>query len=409
MPNTFGTSAVQVPLIDSRHAQTYRQRFMREDVRELSYANGLYVPCGGLPARGWILLSRKDYDLIIGYGTSYQLHLDACDGVTPEIVLGNLAIVQSQCISTGILDDPNAVFLVELTDARGVLSNPWFEFPTKSYYNVLSPAYPQNYYVASLNAGTAWTWSGMIENLWDQMGTFLGTYPGLPDVPAGTPTNWNLPGVSAWKSLTMILDHLGMGVSCDLTQAEPYGIISMGDSDAAFDTLTAKYSGRVQDDANWTGIGSGRVPGTVVVYFRRVNQYYGTEETVRRDSDQWATSAVYPVSVAAPAFFTGAAGTGFLYDDFPVRYDVDNVPLAADVVTATAIAAERVSQYFDLIYSRTSGQLLRTYTGALPFYAGSQVDGVSWRQDIRGNRNRAGWTTQIIRGDVPKMWSEIYP
>lgn len=243
----------------------------------------------------------------------------------------------------------------------------------------------------------------MIQSLWDQMGDFLGAFPGLPYVPGGTPTNWNLPGVSAWKSLNIALYHLGMGISCDLTSSEPYGIVSLGADDATFTNLTTLYSGRLQDDWEWIDTGSGRVPGTVIVYFRRVNQYYGTEETVTRTTNQWATDPVYAVPVSAPPFFVGATGTGYLWDDFVVRYDVDGNPLAADIAFANSRAIERVKQYFDLIYSRTSGAMRRTYAGVLPFYAGSQVDGVCWRQDMR---SRAGWETQVIRGE---LWKEVYP
>ncbi len=178
----------------------------------------------------------------------------------------------------------------------------------------------------------------------------------------------------------------------------------MGASDAAFDALTVKWATNLQDDLDWIDVGAGRVPGTVIVYFRRVNQYYGTEETVRRDSLQWATNSVYSVPIAAPAFFAGAIGTHSLYDDFAIRYDANGNPLAADMATAQAIAAERVSQYFDVIYSATSGCMDRTYAGVLPFYAGSQVDGVCFRQDFRDN-SREGWRTQVRRGG---LWEVVY-
>lgn len=400
-PNSFGLSSFQVPLIDPRDARKYRQRFRRDALPQLDLANSLYIPLGKPSVRGWILLSHSDYDLVRGYGNAYQLNL----GI-PATTFGNLAIVQARCVTTGLLGDPDAVYLVELTDQRGILANRWFEFPINAYYNVLSPGYPTQYYSASLNAGSPWTWSTMIGNVWATMSAFLGTFPGLPSVPIGTPTNWNLPGVSAWNALCAMLEHVGMAVSCDLTAASPYGIVECGDDDLVFDALTLKayQQNRLEDDLDWIDIGAGRIPGTVIVYFRRVNQYFGTEETVRRDSLQWATSSVYSVSVSAPATFTGAVGTHGMFDDFPVRYDFNGSPLAADVITANAIAAERVSQYFDNIYSRTSGYMNRTYTGIVPFYAGSQVDGVCFRQDFR-YQSREGWRTQILRGE---LWPDVF-
>jgi hypothetical protein len=409
MPQTFGLPAStgrKVQLCDPIDAARYRDRFGRPVVPELARANSLYVPAGNMPARGWILLSRADYDLVRGYGTAYQLTIQS-RGQQP-ITFGGLSIVTARCVTTGLSGDPKALYLVELTDARGVLANEWFALPTNSYYNVLAPAYPGLYYDTSLNGGfggSPWTWSGMIGDVWAQM-PILGAFPGLPSAPLSTPTNWNLPGVPAWQALSAMLEHIGMGVACNLTLSPAYSIVSMGGTDAVFDGMTTRYATNLQDDLEPLDIGAARVPGTVIVYFRRVNQQYGTEETVRKDSNQWATASVYSVSVPAPAAFTGAPGTGFIWDDFAVRYDVNNQPLAADVVTAGLIAAERVSQYFDLIYSRTSGAMNKRYAGALPFYAGSQVDGVCWRQDYANGRE--GWRTQIIRGDLGDVWPGVY-
>ncbi len=195
-----------------------------------------------------------------------------------------------------------------------------------------------------------------------------------------------------------------MSVSVDPTSLVPYGIVENGDDDANFDALTLKYAGVLEDDLNWIDVGSGRVPGSVVVWFRRVNEMYGTEETIRRDGGQWATNSVYPITVPAPAFFTGAVGTHGMFDDYPIRFDIDGVPFPADVTAATAIATERVQQFFDDIYSRTSGSLNRTYTGVLPFFPGSQIDGVCWKQDFETKRE--GFRTQILRGP---LWQEVYP
>lgn len=405
MPNTFGTSTKQVILCDPAEVRSSRARFRRPAVRELAFANSLYVPVGEMPVRGWILLVRSDYDLIRGYGTSFQLRIQSRG--QPALVFGNLSIVTARCVTTGVSGDPNAIYLVELTDARGVLANQWFAAPTNSYYNVLSPAYPGLYYDASLDGGAGgapWNWNDMVGDVWAQL-PLLGAYPGLPSAPLSAPTNWNLPGVPAWRALCAMLSHVGMAVSCDLTLAAPYGIVNLGAADAAFAALTLKHD-PPQDDLEPLDVGAGRVPGTVIVYFRRINQQYGTEETVRRDVNQWATSSVYSVSVPAPAIFAGAPGTGHLFDDFAVRYDIDNQPLAADVITAGLIAAERVTQYFQDIYAGTLGAMNRLYAGALPFSAGSLVDGVCWSQDY--SAGRAAWTTRVVRGNLSEIWPGVY-
>lgn len=406
MSNTFGSQSDQRPLYDPREITQARMRFHRDEVPELGRANSLYVSGGRWPCRGWILLRREDLDAFSLFSTNFELHIRDEQSTSPsELALGSLSIVQSRCVTTGVSADPDAIYLVEVTDLRGVLSNRWFQFPLNVQYNVRAPGYPGLYYADTLFSGGPWTWTGMIGNIWESM-PLLGTYPGLPDSPASTPENWIFPGVPAWHALCDVLDHLGLTVAVDLTAASPYTIVRQGDADAAHDARTALYAGRLQDDMEWVDVGSGRVPGTVKVHFHRRNEYYGSEETVRRDNLQWQTNSVYVVSKPAPAFFTGAQGTAILWDDFRVRYDADGVPVAADVTTAGTIATERVNQFFDMIYSGTSGFMQRLYIGALPFPTGSKVDWVCHRQDFRRPHVRQGWLTEICQG-APVPYREM--
>lgn len=371
--NTFGTSALKFGLCDPRDVRINRQRFRRDDIPSLEKTNTFVCPIGRDIAEGYILLPLKEYQQLNSYATSFQLTL----GTT---VLQNLAIVQAQCVSKGLTSDPNALYLIEVTDARGVLCNEWFKFPINAQYNMRAPAYPQLYYSGSLNAGTAWTWSTMVGNLWPSL---LGTYTGLPSVPTGTPENWYFAGVSVWDALCDVLDHLGMVVAYNPMTAV-YSVVAPGTTDTVFTSLQTKYLGNLEDDLDWLDAGSGRFPKTLVVYFKIRSEQYGQEETVRRDSSQWSSTPLYAISVATP--YTTAAGTHFLHDDFSIRVDYDNNPLAADVATATTIATERMTQYFRTIPSFRS----QMYAGALPFYTGSQVDKVTWSP---------GWRTTITRGE----------
>ncbi len=92
-----------------------------------------------------------------------------------------------------------------------------------------------------------------------------------------------------------------------------------------------------------------------------------------------------------------AQGTAYLWSDFTVRYDEDNLPLVADVLTAQAEAASQAQAMWDEIYRGTLGYLHQEYAGALPFVTGSQVDRITWRQDRRRER-RMGWVTSVERG-----------
>jgi hypothetical protein len=258
--------------------------------------------------------------------------------------------------------------------------------------------------------GTTWTWETMLNNLWTQAnadtGSALGVWPGLPFAPAGTPEGFWFPGVSAWDAICNTLDHLGLTVACDLTQPYPFTIVSMGADDPAFNALQAKWSTNIEDDLEWIDVGAARVPRVVKVLFRRRNSVYGTEETVRYDSFQWDMTAYHSVSVTAPALFANAMGMHYIWSDFTIRYDDSGNPSDPDLNTANAIAQERVSQYFDRIYSRTSGWMTQAYAGALPFKTGSQVDGVCWRQDYSAD-SWHGWRTQLVRGASPP-WPDLW-
>lgn len=406
MPNTFGSTGGGFPLFDPRLIRSDRKRFFRLGIPELEYANSLYVSNGLFPARGWLLMRRQDVDSLNTYSASLVLNIEDFRQSSPSaLTFQNLALVQSRCVSRGLAADPDAIYLVEVTDKKGVLFNQWFRFPTNTQYNIRAPAYPGGYYTLSTpGGGSPWTWSSLVGDLWGQM-SLLGAYPGLPIVPAGTPEGYSIPGNSAWEALCAILDLLGCAVATDLTQTAPYTIVYGGAADTAYAALDAKYLPIKEDDLEYVDMGSGRVPGNVVVYFHIRYRYFGTQETVRRDSYQWQTNPLYSVKVAAPAEFQNAVGLHFLWDDFTVQLDEDGVPLGADVATAAAIAQERVNQYYARIYRQTLGYMRRTYAGALPFATGSQVDGVCWRMQY--TERDAGWETDITRGPMP-AWPKVW-
>jgi hypothetical protein len=398
MPSGFGPSATQqFPLFDPRYERAVRGRFLRPDVPRLALANSFYCPGGKYASRGWILMNRANYNQINPYSTSLVLTIDDLNG--GRIVIPKLTVVQAQCVSRGRQADPAAVYLVEITDARGAYRNAWAELGTTSAYNVRSPAYDAHFYDGSIQPPNPFTWTTLLSDLWGQM-PLLGAFPSLPTVPSQGPENWWFPGTCALDALESVLDYLGWAVAVNPTQASPYTIKSGNDPDAVFTALQGQYAKLLEDDLEYIDTGSGRVPGQVVVYFHRRNQYYGTEETIRRDTLQWATTPLYSVTVAAPAPFNVAAGTGYIWADFTVRYDIDNNPVGADVTAATSVANDLVTRYFGRIYRGTLGYMNQTYCGALPFYTGSLCDGVRWFQDFRF-KERQGWMTQIKRGDWP--------
>jgi len=251
----------------------------------------------------------------------------------------------------------------------------------------------------------------MLEDMWNQVNTFdggniLGPWPGLPSTPTGTPEGWWFLGVPAWYAINDIIEYLGMSVSCDLTQGDPFTIVNLGNTDNVFTNLQKQFTGQLEDDLEWIDAGAGRVPLNVSVLFKRRNQYYGTEETIRNDDFQWQMTPALAVIVPAPSMFSHAFGSHYIWSDFTVQYDIDNNPIAGDVTTADAIATERVAQYFQKIYFQTEGFMSQVYAGALPFTTGSLVDGVRYYQDY-SSQKRQGWKTELVRGLYPP-WDNVW-
>lgn len=419
--NNFGSSSLKIPLYDPRSVRENRVRFRRDAIPLLDRANSFYCPSGRWPSRGWILVSRSGYDLLSKYSTTLQLNIGDTSRLNNVATIKNLSIVQAQCVTRGLVSDPNAIYLVEVTDGRGVLYNKWFQFPLTAKYNIRVPGYPQTFYLESMkdysvesgypDSKTTWTWATMLKDIWDGLGTFLGAWPGLPYAPAGTPEGFWFTGVPAWTALCDILDYLGMTVAVNPTSsATPFTIVSSGVLDPTFVLSLLRYLPNLEDDLEWIDFGAARVPKTIKVLFRRRNSVYGTEETVAYRNDimaqQWAMKPIYTITVTAPADFASAVGTHYIWSDFTVRYDDSSNPLSADVTTAQTIAQERVTQYFRKISRLTDGFSTRVYAGALPFYTGSQVDGVCWYQDY-SNQARQGWKTKVVRGPDPPF-PEIY-
>lgn len=416
--NAFGDSVQQYPLIDPRSVRENRKRFRRDTIVPLEYANSFYCPAGRQPCRGWILLARGDYDKLNQYSTQLQLTIGAPNYPDNVQTLQNLSIVHAQCVTRGLASDPNAIYLVELTDARGVLANKWFQQPTVSMYNVWQPGFQQLFYPQSLNDGAPWDWTGILQDLWNQMPS-LGAWPlfnaDSPDYLPPPEGIW-FQGVSVWHALCDILDHLGLTVTCNLAQnpsgQQAFNIIAQGAPDTAFSAQQQRYTTNIEDDLEWIDIGASRVPAFVVVLFRRRNTIYADGNPVtylsgKMSATQWGMTTYYSVTTEAPSIGgISTSGIHYIWSDFTVRYDGSNNPLSADASKASALAVVLTDRYFDRIYYRLSGFMSQTYAGALPFITGSQVGGVCYYQDYRHD-DRQGWRTQIVRS-TPPMWRDIY-
>src|SRR5690242_2574405 len=114
--NTFGDSQNQFPIYDAQSAIIDRGRFRRGTIRDLVRVNSFYCPGGRHCFRGWLLMARADYNELDHYSTSLELNIGDTEDANNIGTLKNLAIVQAQCVTRGLAADPNALFLIEITD-----------------------------------------------------------------------------------------------------------------------------------------------------------------------------------------------------------------------------------------------------------------------------------------------------
>lgn len=360
-------------------------------------ANGVLNPLGQGPARGWLLLLRRHL-LALDLDALHAVTLD--DGLGRVLVLYNLVVAREPaCVTPGATADPDAVYLVELADSRWRVHNPYYSVPANKQYNVRAPGWGGAYYDDSRNAGSDWTWSTLAGDLWGLMSTQLGTFPGLPVTPDGTPEGWAFPGVPAWPALCRVLHRIGCAVACDLTRpTSQYSVVQVGATDAAATAALALASGRKILDREYLPQVRGRVPYGVRVYFHRQNEHYGTEETTQKTSSQWQTASVYSVDVAGPDAADAEPGVYHpVWDDLPALYDY-----AGSVTNAAACstrATERANDFYRMLRATGGGRLHQAYSGLLRLSASSVLRGVAWRQDPLGlgGGDPGGMITEVVR------------
>lgn len=333
-------------------------------------ANGFTCPLGQAPGRGRILMRRADLDAIDREALHDLVFRESQNVVT----LKNLLIVRAVAITPGYRSDPQAAYWAEIADKRYLCRG----VPFDRSYNVRS-APGGDYYSASLNAGSNWTWTDMVQNIWDAVGK-LGTWPGLPVTPDGEPEGWQFFGSYAYDALGRILDRIGCALRLDPTTGV-FTIVRIGTVDATAElAMQARENARVGDDDPLDPVRA-RVPANVRVLFAKQ----------RENFDQTGSSPWYAVDVAG-SYSAAESGTyALIHDDLPAIYDdTDTLTNSSDLATR---AAERAADYYRRV---TLTHLRREFSGAAALAGllpGSQVHAITWRE-----RGGLGLTTEVMRG-----------
>ncbi len=335
----------------------------------VSDANGFTCPLGCAPGRGRVLMRRADLDAL-NREASYDLVFRETVNV---VTVKDLLVVRAVAITPGYRSDPQAAYWVELADKRYLCQG----VPIDQAFNVRS-APGGDYFSATLNASVAWTWTGMVSTIWTAVGK-LGTYPGLPFTPDGTPEGWSFYGGRALEALGQVLDRIGCAL-CLNPLTGVYTIVRIGATDTAADlALAARENGRVGDDDSLDPQRA-RIPASVRVRFPKQ----------RANADSTGASPWYNVDVAG-TYTAAETGTyAVVQDDLPAIYD-DTDTLTNSAALATR-AAERAADYYRRV---ALTRLRREFSGAQSaagLLPGSQVKSIAWRE-----RGGLGLTTEVVR------------
>jgi hypothetical protein len=367
---------------------------------ELGRCNSFWNPLGAAAGRGWVLLLRDDLDALdLNALHTLEFEHERQDGGKEQITFSSLVVASEPRNLTPSFtsEDSQSLYLVEVADVRHLLDNEHFVFPINKQYNVRAYAYlgaggATEYLVSSLNAGSAWTWETMIQDVWNLMSARLGSNPTLPFTPHGTPEGFIFQGGSAWKALNTILARIG----CAFKSADGvFSIVQLGATDADTASLLEEWHDLRLHDEERIPIIRGTIPYGVRVFFHRQEQYPGLEQTTPRTSVNWQTASAYSVDIVGPDSASAEPGTYHpIWDDLPAIYDKDNA--LTNSATLDARAQERSDDYFRQL---REDELFRVYSGFMPVLPGSTVKGVVHSE------GDGGAVTQVARS----AWGYLTP
>jgi hypothetical protein len=386
---------------------------------EWSKVNSLFNPLGEAPARAYLLLLRKDLDSLDLNSGSFSIKFK--DDERNEITANELLISREpQCVTPGKDADQNSLYLVEFSDKRHLLQPGFFSFPINEQYNVRAAGYGTDRYDETENAGSAWTWTTMVEDVWNKMTSILGAFTSLPWSPDGSPEDWKFPGVSAWVALNQILHRIGCAVAWDptVTTGAQYEIVRVGDSDSAGYQIIQSWEPKLIYDRKYMPIERGKIPGKLVVYFGRRQEDYGTEQTTPKDNTQWTTAAVVSKEITLTVSGADSSTKHHVWDDLPAEFDVaDGFTPSSTAGNDSALqtrAQERADTFQRMLTGGDLGgiRLHRVYSGlVLGRSSGMLLKGVAWRQDMvgYGTGRVGGLVTEIINHPYYSLRVEEHP
>ncbi len=323
-------------------------------------ANSYLCPVGPLAGRAWVLMVRADWDEI----SSNASHTLRFAGSRASASIGPLYVVEANRLLAGATDDANAVMLIELEDKRGLLAR-FTDTGGESYY-IRSFANAQPYLTGTFQA----SWNSLLSDLWGNISTLAGSWPGLPAgySPVGTPEGFQFAGVNAWRAVHEVLAVIGLTTAYN-PLTDSFSVVRIGATQT-----TATLPTPIFDAEPESGIALD-VPATVRVYFSDHYESYGQERDTELATN-WAQKPPFDSDDVATSVTGAITGTvAPIWSNLSRVLDEDN---SDDNSAERASVAAQVAANFllDAQTPRTYKQFEGVLTDALP---GSQIKAVMWR------------------------------
>lgn len=354
--HTFGG----FPCLNSRMLS--RQRKTSEIIR--NRANSYRCPTGSAWGQGWCLLTGENLAKLTP-STPYAFTMKSG---TDSITLAKAYVLRIVCVSPGSADpvaspfntgsffssgtlDRNGAYLVEFVDRRYFLSR--FTTIAKVYnFRCLSTQVgtvnAAEFYVDSLNSGSLWTWSTLLDSIWSQMGSLATTITsnfGTLQYPSNVPENLSFLGISAWNAFNQVVEMIGGTLVYNPT-TDNFTLTPSSTTQISTSQKNQLRKIRVFDyDTQEEAVPN--LPANYVVYFQRQEKYAGTEPEngfATGSVNSWLPNSVTSVTVGTTtipglARVTTIPGTSeALWSPKPAFIKPDGSLLSSATVNSEALA-----------------------------------------------------------------------
>jgi len=360
-------------VIDPRDLFAYTDRWGAPN-DYIGRANSFSNPIGKEAGVGWFLMQRRDADAIADTPTSVSL---SWKSKNTTLTVPSLVFVRATAMSLATESDNQAAMLVEVRDKRVLLAMS----DSNSQYNVRKPnphgtSTAEEYYTASLNGGSLWTWQQMLNDLWGDLPGTAGTSPSLPFTPSGSPENFRFIGMSTWDAIDEIMQKLSCAIAYDPINAS-FSCVQLGISQTELTTHNATLEQFQMVDYGPTEKDSAFMPENFIVYFRRMDEHYGAEKDTP-DTGNWEMTPAHTVTVASGSADAVSGSKIGIWDDMQAQ-----VNKSGGVINSSALnsrASEVATDYFRRLRTSSHGVVRKKYGGIFTgVLAGSEIDEVIWR------------------------------